>query len=185
MYAKLDRGTLLVSSPDTTHQDTYRSVILVCEHTEAGSFGLMLNRPLSAKLPEELGDAEEILKSGIHLRSGGMMQTTQMMLLHTCQQIQEECLEIADGLFLGGSMPFLKEALSNGLGASIFLCFGYVGWAGGELEREFMTGNWFVYPASAALIFDTPKEQLWPTVLKKMGGKYASLSMIPEDLSLN
>ena len=34
-------------------------------------------------------------------------------------------------------------------------------------------------------IFDIPPEKLWQTILREMGGKYATLSMIPEDLSLN
>jgi putative transcriptional regulator len=43
----------------------------------------------------------------------------------------------------------------------------------------------FRSPGSKKYIFDTPTDKIWQTVLKDMGGKYASLSMIPEDLSLN
>ena len=54
-----------------------------------------------------------------------------------------------------------------------------------QLEREFLDGGWFLYPASQELIFNVPSEKLWQTILREMGGKYATLSMIPEDLTWN
>jgi len=67
----------------------------------------------------------------------------------------------------------------------VHLCFGYAGWGEGQLEREFLDGQWFLHQASARHIFLTSPEKLWQTLLREMGGKYTTLSMIPENLSLN
>jgi putative transcriptional regulator len=86
---------------------------------------------------------------------------------------------------LGGDLQFLQESILDPQGPHIHLCFGYAGWGTGQLEREFLDGHWFLHPANAQHIFHIPPEKLWQALLREMGGKYATLSMIPEDLSLN
>ena len=100
--------------------------------------------------------------------------------------IPQQTLNICDGVYLGGDLQFLQESITDETGPDIiYLCFGYAGWGAGQLEREFLDGSWLLYPSSSHLLFHVPPEKLWQTLLKEMGGKYATLSMIPEDLTLN
>ena len=108
-----------------------------------------------------------------------------MMLLHTREDPAQQTLKICEDVYLGGDLQFLQEVLADQNGPPIQLCFGYSSWMGGQLEREFLDGSWFIHPASKQYIFDVPQEKLWRTVLRDMGGKYATLSMIPDDLTLN
>ena len=108
-----------------------------------------------------------------------------MMLLHTSEKVPDQTLEVCDGVFLGGDLQFLQEIITDPFGPSVHLCFGYAGWGAGQLEREFLDGGWFLFPAGQEYIFKTPPEKLWQSLLREMGGKYATLSMIPEDLSWN
>jgi len=121
----------------------------------------------------------------VAIRAGGPIQPNQMMLLHSDQNMGNQALKVLEGVYLGGDMRFLQQALSDSNGPHLLLCCGYTGWDSGILEREFLGGNWFLSPGSARHVFETPPEKLWQTVLREMGGKYATLSMIPEDLSLN
>ena len=108
------------------------------------------------------------------------------MLLHTSDTLPQQTLKVCDGVYLGGDLNFLHEALSTEQGGPyIHLCFGYSGWGPGQLEREFLDGQWLLYPASEHYVFEIPPDKLWQTVLRDMGGRYATLSMIPEDLSVN
>ncbi len=184
-YAQIDKGTLLVASPDIENGLFFRSVILVCEHTPGGSFGLVINKTLDMQLPEELSHLTELSNPNIEIRTGGPMQPNQIMLLHSDHQSEDQVLEICPGVNLGGDVQFLQEAINSPSGPQIRLCFGFVAWASGELEREFLKGAWFLHPGSSKYIFELPIEKTWQTVLRDMGGKYATLSMIPEDLSLN
>jgi putative transcriptional regulator len=184
-YSQIQKGTFLVATPDIDMGSFVRGVVLICEHNAGGSFGLVINKPLELDLPEEIINIEHLANPNIHIRAGGPVQTNQMMLLHTSDQIPHQTLQIADGVYLGGDLQFLQESITNQNGPPIHLCFGYSGWGAGQLEREFLDGNWYIHPASASQIFFTKPEKLWASILREMGGKYACLSMIPEDLSVN
>lgn len=184
-YSEIQKGTFLISTPEVDSGVFFRSVVLVCEHNPNGSFGIVINKLLDLELPEEIINIQNLANPHVGIRAGGPVQTNQMMLLHTSPAIPQQTLKICDGVFLGGDLQFLQEILTDQSGPEIQLCFGYSGWGGGQLEREFLDGQWFIHPATARYIFHTPAEKLWQTLLREMGGKYASLSMIPEDLSLN
>lgn len=184
-YSQLTKGAFLVSSPEIESGIYFRSILLLCEHSAAGSFGLVINKPFEIELPEEILKADEIANPKVSTRAGGPLQPNQMMLLHSSNKIPEQTLQVCEGVYLGGDIPFLQESVTNANGPNLLLCFGYAGWGPGQLEREFLSGQWFLHPASAKHVFETPSDKVWATVLKEMGGKYATLSMIPEDLSLN
>lgn len=184
-YSHIDKGILLIATPDVELGLFFRSVILICEHNASGSFGIVLNKPLEIEIPEEIVDMSQITNPHVGIRAGGPVQTNQMMLLHTSDDIPNETLDICEGVWLGGDLDFLQEVLTDEEGAEVLLCFGYSGWGAGQLEREFLDGGWLLWPCRKEHIFSIPPERLWQSLLREMGGKYATLSMIPEDLSLN
>lgn len=184
-YSQIQKGTFLIATPDIESGFFFRGVILICEHNANGSFGLLINKSLELELPEDIMNVEHLVNPRVGIRAGGPVQTNQMMLLHTSPNIENQTLKICDGVYLGGDIQFLQESITDRDGPHIHLCFGYAGWGTGQLEREFLDGHWFLHPASEHHIFDIPPEKLWQTLLRNMGGKYATLSMIPEDLSLN
>ena len=186
-YSHIAKGTLLIASPDIRSGVFFRAVILLCEHNNSGSFGIVINKQLDLELPEEILNPEQLNNEHVGMRAGGPVRTNQMMVLHNSKEINdpEHTLKICDAVYLGGDLRFLQTALSEEKGPDVRLCFGYSGWGEGQLESEFLEGGWFLCPATTNLVFDTPVEKIWQTTLRQMGGKYASLSMIPEDLSLN
>lgn len=184
-YSHIQKGTFMIATPDIEVGIFFRSVVLVCEHNTNGSFGLVINKSLDVELPEEILNVENLANPHVGIRAGGPVQTNQMMLLHTSNTIPNQTLEICDDVYLGGDLQFLQQIITDPEGPPVHLCFGYAGWGAGHLEREFLDGGWYLYPASKRHIFDTPPEKLWQTLLREMGGKYATLSMIPEDLSWN
>lgn len=184
-YSQIEKGTFLISTPDVDSGMFFRSILLVCEHSPNGSFGIIVNKKLELDLPEEILSLENMSNKKVEIRAGGPIQTNQMMLLHSSSKIPDQTIEICKNVYLGGDLQFLQEALADPDGPTIRLCFGYSGWQAGQLEREFLDGGWFLCPASANHIFETAPEKLWQTLLREMGGRYATLSMIPEDPSLN
>lgn len=184
-YSQIQKGTFLIATPDIDTGFFFRGVILVCEHNANGSFGLLINRSLDLELPEDILSINQLANPHIGIRAGGPVQTNQMMLLHTSSSIENQTLKICDDVYLGGDLQFLQDSIADEGGPRIHLCFGYAGWGAGQLEREFLDGHWFLHPASSHHIFETAADKLWQTLLREMGGKYATLSMIPEDLSLN
>lgn len=184
-YTQLQKGTFLIATPDIDMGQFFRSVILICEHNPNGSFGLVINKSLDLELPEEIMNTNNLTNPHVSIRAGGPVQTNQMMLLHTSDGIPTQTLQICDGVYLGGDLQFLQETVTNEHGPHINLCFGYAGWGAGQLEREFLDGSWFLHRATARHIFDLNTDRIWPTLLKEMGGRYAPMSAIPEDLTVN
>ncbi len=184
-YSELERGSFLIATPEIDTGIFFRAVILLCEHNTTGSFGLVVNKKMELNLPDEIKSLGDFANPRIGIRAGGPVQSNQMMLLHTSSDLPQQTLPICEDVFLGGDMQFLQEALNSSNGPEIRLCFGYTGWSAGQLEREFLDGRWYLQPASRRHIFHTAYDKLWQNLLREMGGKYATLSMIPEDLSLN
>ena len=178
--SSLSAGSLLVASPEIDEDIFHRAIILLCEHGPLGSFGVVINKPTTDDLPPELSDIDH---PHLNFRQGGPIQRDQMMLLHNCADMPEETLCVTDGVYLGGDADFLQKSLERP--DPVLITFGYMGWGEGQLEQEFLAGLWFLHPARSDHVFTDETENLWRTVLREMGGKYASLAMIPEDLSLN
>jgi putative transcriptional regulator len=183
--AELEKGSFLVASPDMEEGLFFRSVVLICEHSYSGSFGLVINKPLHAELPEEILGTDTINNTSLQLRAAGPIQPGQMMLLHSSDQVPDQTMEVCPGVHLGGDLEFLQESAKTSDGPNLYLCFGYTGWGPGLLEQEYLSGSWFLAPASTEEVFNTPADTLWRNLLSSMGGKYSSLSMIPENLDLN
>lgn len=183
-YSQLKKGSILIASPEIDPPLFARSVILLCEHSQAGSFGLILNKPLTVDMPEEILDLNHMTNPSIFVRAGGPIQTNQMMLLHDKADLGST-LKVCENVFLGGDLEFLQEAIAASDGPSVMLCFGYAGWGPGMLEREYLGGAWILSSGSHEYIFKTAPEKLWRQVLRDKGGKYTGLSLIPDDLDLN
>lgn len=182
-YSQLSKGTFLIASPEIESGIFYRSVILLCEHNQSGSLGLIINKEINFELGENIIELEDLSNPNVDLRAGGPVQMNQMLVLHNHKS--EQSTTIVKGVELGGDLEFLQEALLDPEGPQIRLLFGYSTWASGQLEKEFLNGMWFVCKGHPKHIFETPADDVWKVALREMGGRYASLSMIPEDLSLN
>ncbi len=184
-YSQIKRGTLLIATPETESGIFFHSVVLVCEYSPAGSFGVIINKQLEEDLPEEIINVNNLANTGVSLRTGGPIQTNHMMILHSSEEHSKQSIRICDNIFLGGDLKFLQKVIGDPDGPKLNLCFGYTGWTMGQIEKEFLDGQWFLIPATEKYVFETPPDKLWQKILLDMGGKYAPLSMIPEDLSLN
>lgn len=182
-FAQIAKGSFLVASPEIESGIFYRSVLIVCEHSLSGSFGLIINKVIEFEEGEHLIEVEDLANPNVELLAGGPLQMNQMMVLHS--EKMEGSIKLVEGVYLGGDIDFLQNVLLDTEGPAVRLIFGYSSWSSGELEKEFLNGQWFVSPSSAKHVFETYPEEMWQEVLREMGGKYASYSMIPEDLSLN
>ncbi|MCH9632454.1 MAG: hypothetical protein S4CHLAM6_07900 [Chlamydiae bacterium] len=182
-YSQLTKGTFLIASPEIESGIFHRSVILLCDHNLSGSLGLIINKDIDFEVGENIIELEDLSNPNVELRAGGPTQMNQMLVLH--DNAIEHSTSIVEGLSLGGDLEFLQEALLDSEGPKIRLLFGYSTWAAGQLEKEFLNGQWFVCKGCARHVFETDVENIWREVLKEMGGRFASLSMIPDDLSLN
>lgn len=174
----LDGGKLRGSSFD-------RTVVLICEHTAEGAFGLVLNRPSENQLVDVLpAELPERLKNEVLFGGGPVQPAAMSFLVHKSGAIKGNVLP---GLNLGHSLEELQEHGEGWLLSGKLRVFaGYAGWAPGQLDDEMRREAWLTHPASPDLIFLEPAAKLWHQILKRRSNwKERLLADAPDDLSLN
>ena len=179
--SQLKRGTFLIASPSIDCGIFYRSVILLCDHSSIGSFGLIINKPIHVE-PKEKFFLPEAFLTKVNLRAAGPTQPNQVILIQSRPCKEGTTLEICRDVYLNENLECIQE---SPFFPQTLVCLGYSGWAMGALEKELLNGIWFLCPATQLHVFDTSPHTLWRTLLREMGGKYKTLSLIPENLDLN
>lgn len=160
-----------------------RTVVLLCEHTTEGSFGLVLNRPTGLTLGEA---TDEALGFDADLWMGGPVQPDTLHYLHPFSDLTGT-LPVLDDVFWGGDFEALQAAIDAGSvdPARVRFFVGYSGWGPGQLDAEVDEGAWIVLPGSRDLVFADGDDAVWRQVLRQLGGEYALLSTFPDDPRLN
>ena len=175
-------GSLLVSMPFLGDPSFERCVILLCEHNEEGSFGLMINQ----KTEFRLGDFNMFTDFDSEVFEGGPVQANTIHYIHSLEELRES-VKIKKDLRWGGDFNQLKSIIDAGEISDNEIRFyvGYSGWGDGQLQEELERDSWIVYNDYSLDIFKLKPEEIWRQVLLEMGGKYAQLANYPIDPSLN
>jgi putative transcriptional regulator len=171
----------LIAMPGAVGDTFAGTVIYLCEHTDKGALGLVINKPIEIKLKSlfekvDLSlDRDDLADTPVYF--GGPVQTERGFVLHERLggegseggQHYNSTLAMAGGLEMTTSKDVL-EALSHGAGPSkILVTLGYSGWGAGQLEDEMSRNSWINVEADADIIFNTPVEQRYDRALALLG----------------
>jgi len=170
----------LIAMPGMADETFAGTVVYLCEHTEKGALGLVINKPIDIKLKNlfekvELSldrpDRADLAEQPVYF--GGPVQTERGFVLH--EKLGDEgshynsTLSIPGGLAMTTSKDVL-EALAEGAGPRrVLITLGYSGWQAGQLEDELGRNGWLTVDADPAVIFDTPIEQRYERALSLLG----------------
>ena len=181
---KPQKGSILISEPFLPDDNFKRSVILLCDHNEEGSFGLVINKNLELTVHDALEEFPEF-EGNIYM--GGPVESNTLHYLHTLGDVLDESIEIMNGLFWGGNFETLKILIEQKSISSDEIRFflGYSGWGVGQLDDELKEKSWIVTNGRPDYIFNDHGEELWREILKEMGGQYFIMSNFPESPLLN
>jgi len=181
---KPEKGSLLISEPFLPDPNFERTVVLLCEHNEEGSFGFVLNKASAVSLEDILEEVEEFNET---VFIGGPVEQNTLHFIHKADYL-EGGIEIGEGLYWGGNFEHLLVLIdTKQIKAEDFRFFvGYSGWGAGQLMDELEANSWIVaHNATRDLVFDTDNETLWKTALNRLGGRYSIYSNYPTDPRLN
>lgn len=178
-----EKGKILISEPFLPDPNFERSVILLCEHNEGGSFGLVINKTAGVNV----GDiVPELIGVENKLFIGGPVQQDSLHFVHTLPDLDGN--EVVEGLYWGGDFEKLAFKAETGqLPAENMKFFlGYSGWDAGQLQQELDQDSWIVCgDFTHDLLFNTEPSEIWKKALSEMGGRYALYSRYPSDPRLN
>ena len=117
------------------------TTILIVEHNEEGSTGLVINRPFE----KSLNDLIEFNHcKPFPLMDGGPVDRDHIYVLHKRPDLIDGGKQVSNGFYLGGNMDQVIEAINTNAANNkeIQLYIGYCGWDPGELEAEVEEGSW-------------------------------------------
>lgn len=181
---KPEKGRLLISEPFLPDPNFERTVVLLCEHNEEGSFGFVLNKPSILKVNEVM---EELANVDNLVFVGGPVQQDTLHFIHRNASL-ENAVEIVERIYWGGAFENLMLLLeTRQIAASDVRFFlGYSGWGPGQLEEELDQDSWIVCDyVTDQLLFDTGSDIMWRKALENMGGRFSMYSNYPVDPRLN
>ena len=168
----------LIAMPGMGDPTFAGSVVYMCEHTENGALGLVINKPVDIKLKNlfekvELSlTREDIADAPVYF--GGPVQTERGFVLH--ERLTEDgspyssTLSIAGGALDMTTSKDVLEALAEGAGPKkLLVTLGYSGWRAGQLEEEIGRNGWLTVDADPQIIFDTPIDQRYDRAVSLLG----------------
>ncbi len=179
-----DKGKLLISEPFLQDVNFGRSVILLIDHGNEGTMGIIMNK----QLPLLVNDVIEEFKylNDIPLYRGGPVSTDTLFYLHTLPDI-EGSIKIGEGTYLNGEFDSIKRYVLQGnpIEGKIRFFLGYSGWEAEQLKHEIQENTWLIGQADMDSLMNNPIKDMWKTSLGKLGKKYETWSRYPEIPSLN
>jgi putative transcriptional regulator len=139
----LKAGIYIKSTAELIGNFFEETTILIVQHNEEGSLGFISNKPFGKSLHELL---EFNHSKPFPLMDGGPVDREHIFVLHQRPDLIEGGEQVASGLYLGGDMQQVIDAIStkNIHEQEIQIYIGYCGWDAGELEAEIEEGSWMI-----------------------------------------
>lgn len=150
----------LIAMPSLNDSEFGHSITYICEHTEQGAMGIVLNHPTELQLDEIFSHLN--LSEGNHSHSdnivaGGPVQTDRGFVLHKGSADQwDSSLQVNEHISLTTSQDILAAMAQNKGPKEVLVALGYAGWSAGQLEQEIAENAWLTTPADSDIIFNTP-----------------------------
>jgi putative transcriptional regulator len=163
----------LIAMPAMADPNFNQTVTYVCEHSEKGALGIVINRPMDMRLDEvfrqlNVESSDDELANRPVLQ-GGPVHQDRGFVLHEAAGDWDSSLLVSDSIRVTTSRDILA-AMARGDGPQRSLvALGYAGWEAGQLESEVTENAWLTVPAEPEIIFKTPYQDRWEAAAKILG----------------
>ena len=176
------KGQLLIAGPGLVDPNFRRTVVLVGEHSDEGALGVILNRASETTVDEAVPELAALVDGIEQVHLGGPVQPSAIVVLADFAEPERAGALVLDSVgFLPSEVD--PDAIGELRRARVFA--GYAGWGPGQLDGELEEGSWIVEPALPEDVFTIDPDELWSDVLRRKGGPFGVLALMPPDPSLN
>lgn len=160
----------LIAMPQMQDPNFSKTVVLMLEHNEEGSMGLIINRTAELTFAD-LGKSQKLeiakMREDDAIFVGGPVEPYRGFVLHDKESIGERA-PLLPGLYLSVTTDALEPLLRDAE-TKLRFCLGYSGWGPGQLEKEIAQGSWLFTEAQKEPVLSTEPENIWSDVIKSMG----------------
>jgi putative transcriptional regulator len=176
------KGQLLVAGPGLLDPNFRRTVVLIGEHGEEGALGVILNRASDSTVGEALPELAPLVQGADAVHVGGPVQPSAVVVLAEFAEPERAGTLVLDNI---GFLPAEVDPDELGELHRTRVFVGYAGWGPGQLDGELEEGSWIVEPAGPDDVFTGAPEELWSEVLRRKGGPFGVLALMPPDPTAN
>lgn len=173
-------GHFLMAMPGMVEGELAGTVIYVCEHSERGALGLVINRPTDLSLGGLLEqvdlEQDSECQQDLPVHFGGPVQSDRGFVLHKPAGDFSSSIRLGETLALTTSRDVLQAVASGHGPEKIFVTLGYAGWGAWQLEQELAQNAWLSVAAQESIIFDEPAETRYPAAMRLLGVDPAMLA---------
>lgn len=172
---------LLLSMPQMVDPNFSRAVVLLCEYTDEGAFGFIVNRPMDEPA-STLVKTEPSIKINPKARlwiGGPAQQESTWVLMSESQDPNDEPKEIFPGVLLSVSEELTLQLLQSPPSSKARVLVGCAGWGPGQLDQELAASGWLMLKVDPELIFGVPPEQMWELAIRRLGKSPLSFQISP------
>ena len=175
------KGSLLIANPVLPDPNFSRTVILLCNHNDQGSFGLVINRSTQLKAPDLFSDIDILRSYNAKIYMGGPVSQSMVFYLYRSAKDVIDLDKICSGVYLGSNLETLESLYLDieNPEENIRFYLGYSGWSGGQLDGEMEQNSWLVQNANEKLVFLDSEELIWLKAVNSLGEKYQYLTKAP------
>jgi putative transcriptional regulator len=163
-----DKGVFLVANPTMRDPRFQRTVVLLLEHNDKGTLGVIINRPTEMLLSHALPDLKGA-KNGTHtvFFGGPVGLNTLVFLLRSSEPPQASSHVMAD-VYYSADRNALESALNQRKKTNeLRMFFGHAGWAPGQLAGELLRGDWLLVRADSHSVFEKKLDALWQELIDR------------------
>jgi len=168
---------LLVSMPQMADPNFARAVVLLCDYTDQGAFGFIVNRQMHEPASDVIRTEPPVpINPAVHLWIGGPVDLQRTWVLMTeAQGPEDDQREVCPGVLLSASHDLTLRLLQSAPAPSVRVLVGYAGWGPGQLDKELAASAWLTTEADPGLIFGVAPDQMWETAIRRLGTEPAAL----------
>ncbi|HHH47371.1 MAG TPA: YqgE/AlgH family protein [Gammaproteobacteria bacterium] len=163
----------LIAMPNLMDPNFFHSVTYICEHSEQGAMGIVINQPVELSLGELMAQmdmhAHDEAQAAQAVFRGGPVEPERGFVLHRPLGKWESSMAVTDEIGLTTSTDILRAMSEGNSPDDVLITLGYAGWGAGQLEQEMLDNAWLSGPADPAIIFATPVEQRWEAAARLVG----------------
>lgn len=166
-------GQLLIAMPGMGDSRFDASVVFLCDHSDDGAMGLIVNKPVPevsfAEMIGQLG-IEAMQPPRVPILFGGPVETGRGFVLHSGEYGNGDgTLKVDGGYGMTATLDVLEDLAHGGGPAQAVMALGYAGWAPGQLEAEIGQNGWLTCAADDEILFGPDMAGKWEAALAKLG----------------
>lgn len=177
----------LVAMPGLVSPYFNRSVVYICEHSDKGSVGIVINQPLSS-LRVNFSSEQDMEVSGNNILEltttdfpvlcGGPVHPERGFVIHAPVGEWQSSFKMNNEISVTTSKDILQAIIKKQGPDKFIFSLGYANWVAGQMEREIINNSWLIIPANVNILFDVPFEQRWLQAMNYLGVDVSKLAYI-------